>query len=67
MYLPVLPYVAQGTSGFFVGILADYIIYRLKVRVITVRRIAQIIGSCGIAIFLLLVSKKQVYLEFYSF
>jgi hypothetical protein len=62
LYLPVLPYVAQGTSGFFVGILADYIINRLKVRVIIVRRIAQIIGSCGVGIFLLLVSNKQVFI-----
>ncbi|CAB4422379.1 unnamed protein product [Rhizophagus irregularis] len=53
-YFTVLPYIAQGVSGFFVGILADYVINRLKVRVIIVRRIAQIIGSCGIAIFLLL-------------
>jgi len=44
----------RGISGFLVGILADYIIYRLKVRVIIVRRTAQIIGDCGIAIFLLL-------------
>ncbi|RIA92786.1 major facilitator superfamily domain-containing protein [Glomus cerebriforme] len=53
-YFAVLPYAVQGTSGFFVGILADYIIYRLKVRVIIVRRMAQIIGSWSIAIFLLL-------------
>ncbi|RGB42532.1 major facilitator superfamily domain-containing protein [Rhizophagus diaphanus] len=53
-YFTALPYIAQGVSGFFVGILADYVINRLKVRVIIVRRIAQIIGSCGIAIFLLL-------------
>ncbi|CAG8574224.1 4472_t:CDS:2, partial [Rhizophagus irregularis] len=53
-YFTVLPYIAQGVSGFFVGILADYVINRLKVRVIIIRRIAQIIGSCGIAIFLLL-------------
>ncbi|GBB86315.1 hypothetical protein RclHR1_12740001 [Rhizophagus clarus] len=53
-YFTVLPYIAQGTSGFLVGILADYVINRLKVRVIIVRRIAQIIGSFGIAIFLLL-------------
>lgn len=61
LYPPVLPYIAQGVSGFFVGILADYVINRLKVRVIIIRRIAQIIGSCGIAIFLLLVSKQVLF------
>ncbi|RIA95328.1 major facilitator superfamily domain-containing protein [Glomus cerebriforme] len=53
-YFTVLPYAVQGISGFFVGILADYIIYRLKVRVIIVRRMAQITGSLSIAVFLLL-------------
>ncbi|CAI2165147.1 6557_t:CDS:2 [Funneliformis geosporum] len=53
-YFAVLPYIVQGITGFFVGMLADYLIHRIQVRVIIVRRLAQIIGSCGIAIFLLL-------------
>jgi hypothetical protein len=66
LYLPVLPYVSQGISGCFVGILADYAIHRVKVRVIIVRRMAQIIGCCGIAIFLLLVSDKQELFRIHS-
>ncbi|GBB84738.1 hypothetical protein RclHR1_11300007 [Rhizophagus clarus] len=53
-YFAVLPYIVQGISSLFVGALVDYIIYSLKVRIIIVRRIAQIISSCGYAIFLLL-------------
>ncbi|CAG8490439.1 6378_t:CDS:2 [Funneliformis caledonium] len=53
-YFAVLPYVIQGITGFFVGTLADYLIHKVQVRVIIVRRMAQMIGGCGIAIFLLL-------------
>ncbi|CAG8505925.1 9576_t:CDS:2 [Cetraspora pellucida] len=49
-----LPYAVQGITGLFVGIFADYMIYKMKIRVINVRRTAQLIGSFGVAIFLLL-------------
>jgi hypothetical protein len=65
LYLLVLPYIVQGISVLFVGILADYMTCKIKVRVVIVRRIAQIISGCGFATFLLLVSKKQAL--FYVF
>lgn len=65
MYLLVLPYIVQGISVLFVGTLADYMTCKIKVRVVIVRRIAQIISSWGFATFLLLVSKKQAL--FYVF
>ncbi|RIB24071.1 major facilitator superfamily domain-containing protein [Gigaspora rosea] len=52
-YLAVLPYVSQGIMGLLVGIIGDYLVNKLNVRVITVRRGAQIIGSFGTSIFLL--------------
>ncbi|RIB30704.1 major facilitator superfamily domain-containing protein [Gigaspora rosea] len=52
-YFSVAPYVLQGTMGFVVGIIGDYLVNKLNVRVITVRRGAQIIGVLGKSIFLL--------------
>ncbi|CAG8805106.1 15519_t:CDS:2 [Gigaspora margarita] len=52
-YFSVAPYVLQGTMGFVVGIIGDYLVNKLNVRVITVRRGAQIIGGLGKSIFLL--------------
>ncbi|CAB4409970.1 unnamed protein product [Rhizophagus irregularis] len=53
-YFTVLPYIVQGISVLFVGTLADYMTCKIKVRVVIVRRIAQIISSWGFATFLLL-------------
>ncbi|RIB26243.1 major facilitator superfamily domain-containing protein [Gigaspora rosea] len=52
-YFSVVPYVSQGTMGFVVGIIGDYLVNKLNIRVITVRRGAQIIGILGVSIFLL--------------
>ncbi|RIB18382.1 major facilitator superfamily domain-containing protein [Gigaspora rosea] len=52
-YFSVVPYVLQGTMGFVVGIIGDYLVNKLNIRVITVRRGAQIIEILGKTIFLL--------------
>ncbi|CAI2169632.1 3149_t:CDS:2 [Funneliformis geosporum] len=53
-YFAVIPYAVQGAMGFVVGTIGDHMIHKVKFRVITIRRIAQSIGSFGVAIFLLL-------------
>ncbi|CAG8734944.1 16277_t:CDS:2 [Cetraspora pellucida] len=58
-YFMALPNISQGIMGFVVGIIGDYLINELNIRVITVRRGAQIIGGFGLSIFLLI----SVYLS----
>ncbi|CAG8497891.1 293_t:CDS:2 [Ambispora gerdemannii] len=53
-YFAVLPYIVQGVVGCFVGIIGDFAINKIGLRVITVRRLAQLFGSLAIAVFLLL-------------
>ncbi|CAG8574357.1 12811_t:CDS:2 [Funneliformis mosseae] len=53
-YFAVIPYAVQGVMGFVVGTIGDHMIHKVKFRVITIRRIAQSIGSFGVATFLLL-------------
>ncbi|CAG8544475.1 3702_t:CDS:2, partial [Cetraspora pellucida] len=49
----VLPYAAQGATGIIAGIICDYAINKLNIRIKTVRRGAQLIGAVGTSTFLL--------------
>ncbi|CAG8440463.1 5083_t:CDS:2 [Ambispora leptoticha] len=53
-YFAVLPYIVQGVTGCFVGVIGDFAINKIGLRIITLRRFAQLIGSMGMAVFMLL-------------
>ncbi|CAG8602191.1 2780_t:CDS:2 [Paraglomus brasilianum] len=53
-YFSVIPVIFQSIVGSSVGALSDYAIYKLNMRVVVVRKLAQAIGTLSIAISLLL-------------
>ncbi|RIB29297.1 major facilitator superfamily domain-containing protein [Gigaspora rosea] len=55
-FYTALPYFLYIIMGLTSGYISDYAIYQLKIRVLTVRRSVNLIGSIGISISLLLVT-----------